>query len=41
MSRGTTKNTGRGPLSVAIREPPIKWVDTGMPEANGQTPETR
>ncbi len=42
LSRGRMKNTGRGgPASVGISEPPMKWVEIGMPEANGQTPETR
>ncbi len=40
--RGTMKNTGRGGApSAKIRLPPMKWVEIGMPEAKGQTPETR
>ncbi len=41
FSRGATKNTGRGAPPSNSNEPPMKWVETGMPEAKGQTPETR
>ncbi len=41
-SLGITMKTNRGgPAEVGARLPAMKWVETGMPEANGQTPETR